>query len=279
METERTENNQEEIVQPQGTENNQEEIVQPQPHDLDDDGFNEYINGIQSGNMPNMPNVPNEPDKKPQENTEEAEEPKKEEPYKSFDTREEFQNFMNETISKRLKNHKEAEKRYSDFERRAKSLYNGEENAIDKLLTDAEARAAEDSVKTPEEFAELLKLRNDAQRLREIESRQRSIDEQIAAKQREWLRDSENLKAVIPDFDFDKAMENETFRDNVLRKNMSVAASYIAISKEPPKKQERKPVFEAGAGSGNAGSMGAINPMNMSDDDFSGYIERIRNEG
>lgn len=273
MEVQGTEMQNQEAVQPERTETQTGEAVQPQPHELADTEFDEYIEKLKSGETPDAPK--NEIQTEAEH--ESAEKPEENKAYRTFETQEEFQRFMDDTISKRLRNHKETEKRYSDLERRAKSIYGGE-NALEQLLENAQRQAAEESGKSEEEFAELLSLRRDAEKLREMEQRQKNVEQAIEEKQKEWLSDSEKLREVIPDFDFDKAMENDGFRDNIL-KGMSVAASYISMTKNPPKTEERKPVFEVGAGSGKTGSMGAINPLNMSDKDFSDYIERIKNGG
>lgn len=273
---------QEGFVHPQGTDTIHEEPVPPQeeisPQDLDSDAFDEYISNLKNSDTP-----PVHPDTANQAADEPDAEHHSEEPFKTFDTEEDFQSFMNKAIGERLKSAKQTQHKYEDILRRAKGLYGGDDPdfAINKMFDDLERQAAADAGQSFEEYKENQQMRMDAAAYRDSVAKQNALEEAIRAKQEEWNRDSQQLKAIIPDFDFLKAMENKDFSDAVLNGGMSVAAAYIKTANQTGAAEAaaRTPVHEIGSRGGIGAAAETVNPVNMSDRDFSAYIANIKSRG
>ena len=89
-----------------------------------------------------------------------------------------------------------------------------------------------------------------------------------------WQRDAQMLGMIVPDFDFEAALKNETFR-NVLAQGGTVFDAYLAITKPAPSK--RSEIFQNAQnntrGTGDAG----LNPAKLSSEEFKKYIDSIRN--
>lgn len=268
----------EEVVSPQETEVTNEEVVSPQgnngPQDMSPEDFDSYINELKKGKESGKVAEKELPKEKTAENLPSE----KKEAFKSFETEAEFQEFMNKTIGNRLKGAKQKEEKYNEFESTLRRLYpdKSPDDAIAKIVADVERQAAEESGKTVEEIREENELRADAEAFRAIKKQEEKRGEQIRSIQDSWMREEEQLKTFIPDFDFKKAMENKVFKDAVLEEGLSVSAAYIKALKNQPEERKRERVFEIGAGDGRGAEMGKIDPMQMNDEDFKSYIERIR---
>ena len=269
--------NDEEVVQPQEGEQNTEQEVVP-PEDMSDADFMKHIEGLKNGTITPRENI------KPQNeavNTSEQETAMTaKEPFKTFDTEEDFQGFMNKAIGDRLKSSRAEKERYEEYGRRAMNFYGGEnyEDAISKMLDDVEAQFAESSGKTKEEFEEDMRLKMDAMKYRsqiaEVEEREKAI----SALCNEWAKEEEALKRAVPGFELSKAMENDEFKNLVVNEGMSLSSAYIILSQKQSKPQ-RQVVHEVGNTKGNAAGVGTKRPEEMSKEEFDAYIERIRKNG
>ena len=118
----------------------------------------------------------------------------------------------------------------------------------------------------------------DAQKYRNEQKQAADRDNQIAEIQQRWQRESEDLKAIVPDFDFAKAIQNKTFFDNIAN-GKSVSTAYLAANKQnaaAAPKPQRRAIAQNGNMKGNAAGKVEANPANMSDAEFRKYIDRIQ---
>ena len=257
------------VAQPNGAEETGA-VAQPNVSDMDDSEFSGYIKNLREGNAVKKAENPT---------SEQVEEGKKEEPFKTFGTEQEFQQFMNKTIGDRLKKSKEAAEKYAEIKARAEAIYGSDEDAIGKMLDEAENVAAEEAGVSKEEYTRQKELERDANLYRISQEEKEKEAEAIHRQQEEWKKEEENLKAVIPDFDFMKAMENEDFRNAVLKDGLSLSAAYIRQTSNAVPQEKRQGVFEVGRGTQNGKTTGKVNPSDMSDSDFSSYIKKIKDRG
>lgn len=92
---------------------------------------------------------------------------------------------------------------------------------------------------------------------------------------KQWQRDAEQLKILVPEFDLAEAVKNKAFYD-ALTSGATVIEAYKAMTK-PPKTQPREEIFQ-NARSARKGTGGAaVNPAKLSDSEFRKYIENIKN--
>lgn len=202
-------------------------------------------------------------------------------PFRTFGTREEFQDFMDRTVGERLRASKEAEKRYAALDARAKSIYADDENALEKLIENAERQKAEENGETPEAFRQRRQLEHDAALWRASQEERLRTENAVREKQLEWEREETQLKQVIPDFNFMRAMENKDFAHAVINEGMSPAAAYIKLSasEKQPEVPARRHVTEVASVAANGSAGAAVDPVNMNDADFSAYIHSIKAKG
>lgn len=278
------------FTQPQGTDNMIGDIVPPQTADnntdfagskekdinsMTDEEFAAHISEIKNGTAGRKfaGNTQN-----PESDTDDIAK-KTQEPFRSFATKEEFDGFMKKTIGERLKGGREDKKRLDGITRRAQSIYGGTaEEAIDKMFSDAETRFADELGKSLEEYREDISIKQDASAYRSQIEEQKRYQQAVDAQVQQWETESEQLKTVIPDFDFKQAMENDVFKSAVLEQGMSLASAYIYTTRTLQKPMEkRQEVYEVGNTRTRATPQGAVSPMDMSDEEFAKYIAGIRN--
>lgn len=109
----------------------------------------------------------------------------------------------------------------------------------------------------------------------ETEGRKNENDADTEKVVRQWQRDAEQLKILVPDFDLAEAIKNKAFAEA-----LSGGATVFEAYKETsllPKREHREEIFQ-NARSARRGTGGAtLNPAKMSSDDFKKYIENIKN--
>ncbi len=91
---------------------------------------------------------------------------------------------------------------------------------------------------------------------------------------REWQRDGEEIKHLVPEFNLNEAIKNPDFAE-ALAEGKSVFEAYALIyKKETP--QPRREIYQNGqhARRGTGGSI--VNPAKLSSKDFRKYIENIK---
>lgn len=116
---------------------------------------------------------------------------------------------------------------------------------------------------------------NENKIIEETEGHKNENDTDTEKVVREWQRDAEQLKILVPDFDLAAAIKNKAFAA-ALSDGATVFEAYKAISLSP-KQEQREEVFQ-NARSARRGTGGAtLNPAKMSSDDFKKYIDNIKN--
>ena len=92
---------------------------------------------------------------------------------------------------------------------------------------------------------------------------------------KQWLRDAEQLKCLVPEFDLNEWVGNEAF-SAALSEGKTVFEAYAEISSVPKKVQREEIAQNARSARRGTGSA-SHNPAKLSDKDFKAYIEKIRN--
>ena len=92
---------------------------------------------------------------------------------------------------------------------------------------------------------------------------------------KQWQRDAEQLKLLVPDFSLEEAIKNPAFAD-ALKNGATVFEAYKEIS-GAPKPEKRDEIFQ-NARSARRGTGGAsLTPAKLSSDEFKKYIDNIKN--
>ena len=251
---------------------------------MSDEEFLSYINSAQNGTVPeNQSEVQADDEQDGQDNSDntgnaEPTDAAKAEPFKVFNTQEEYQSVIDGIIGERLKKNREGMETLEGLKQHALSFYDTDDGdaALRQLIDDLQQQNAEKHGVSAEEYRQQTQDSIDAQKYREEQSRISSEQQRIADIQSKWQRESEDLKRVIPDFDFAKAMQDKTFYDNIVN-GSSVSTAYLAANKpaqEQPK--PRRPIAQNGNMKGGRAGKVEANPASMSDADFARYIERIK---
>lgn len=286
---------QEEAVQPQyenGAEN--EEINEPQESSqvktadvekMSDEEFDSYINSAKNGSPVREVQAKREDSEKKDTSAAEktgAAEPAESEnkPFKVFNTQSEYQSEFDRIIGERLKKNRESMETLEGLKQLSLNFYgtdNGD-TAIGQLMEDLQAQNAEKRGVSVDDYKRQMEDSIDAQRYRDEQQRKASEKQQIADIQSRWQKEAEDLKEIVPDFDFAAAMRNKTFYDSIVN-GKSVSNAYLAANRAAPApavKQPRK-VIEQNGNMKNAGiGKVTMNVDTMSDDEFEKYIDRIQ---
>ena len=287
----------EEVVQPQDdngaeiTEVMNEEITEPSKtiEEMSDDEFISYINSAQDGNVEVQDTAARqsevdtaEQSAAEKDDTGDADpaDVENKEPFKVFNTQEEYQSEFDRVIGERLKKSRESVETLEGLKQQALNFYGTDDGdtALRQLIDDLQAQNAEKRGVSVEDYDRQTRDSIDAQKYREEQSRISSEQERVAQIQQKWQNESEELKRIVPDFNFAKAMQNQAFYNNIVN-GMSVTGAYLAVNQQTAqaeKPKSRKPIQQNGnVKGGNAGRVES-NPASMSDADFARYIERIR---
>lgn len=298
-----------EVVQPaNGAEDevtSTEAAAEPQPRNVEemsDEEFAEYIQSAQDGTLSEV-QAERTDDKEPQEAAEntdeggdaaEGEEQGTAEPaqetqfFKTFSTQEEFQSVIDRIVAKRYgdlaRKNRESLDTLDSMRDLAVSYYGGDgDSALKSLMVDLKEQSAEKAGVSTEELDSRMRDTADARRYREQMKEQETQQAQVDEIKRRWERESDELRSIIPDFDFTTALQNETFRESI-RHGKSVATAYIEAQRAKPS-EVRKPAKPAPARKPiqqNIGaqrtSLGKVerNIDAMSDAEFSAYIDRLK---
>jgi hypothetical protein len=212
---------------------------------------------------------------------EEAKENNITEPFKVFNSEDEYradrQKFFDEHIGDRLKNAREDSEFKAQIESFAKDFYRGSENPLEALLNDLRSQSAQALGMSAENYKEYSEDRRDA-----LIYRAQMEQERMRAAAREetinrWKAEESRLKASVPDFDFAKAMENETYRE-LVQNGMSLDAAYYKMmldEKNASMQQQRRPITQNAASRGTKSGSSVNDMMNMSEDKFLKEIHRM----
>ena len=272
----------EETAAPQSSDNG--EAAAPQAVDVDamtDDEFAEYIKSAQNGTIDRQPaqeqpeQVEEEPDNKG------VAEPEAK-PFKQFMTQEEYQGEIDRIVSKRyndvVKKNKQSLDLFDRLKLQARNFYGDAADdtaAVEALIGDLTSQNADRRGVETEEYNRQTQDAEDARRWREQQAAA-SEQEQRQNAQRERLeRDIEDVRRIVPAFDFNKAMQNETFRKAIMD-GASVQTAYMIANQPKAQKPKRQPIKQVGMQSGVSGRTD-YDPSKLPPDEFRAYIQRQMN--
>ena len=287
---------QEEVVQPQyndGAENEGVTAPQKSIDEMSDEEFESYINSAQNGTLNREVQAAQSADdedanKGGTENTADDSETgdagpagsEEAKPFRVFSTQEEFQGVIDGIIGERLKKNRESMNTLESLKQHALNFYGTDDGdtALVQLIEDLQQQNAEKKGVSVEDYKQQSQDSIDAQKYRNEQKQATERDNQIAEIQKRWQRESEDLKAIVPDFDFAKAMQNKAFYENIVN-GKSVSTAYLAANKQNTAavpKPQRRAIAQNGNMKGGAAGKVEANPASMSDAEFRKYIDRIQ---
>lgn len=204
-------------------------------------------------------------------------EPDKAGPYRVFNTREEYEADMRKAVAeafrKRFGSAEEDSAELNRIRRSARGSYRGSDNPIQDMLDDMDSHAAKEAGKSIEEYRKGLD-ENEAFEQWKAEKaqaeQQRKSNERIIA---QWYADAARLQQLVPEFDFNAAIQNMAF-SSAIRNGDSVAMAYMRMRDSAPKQPKRKEITQnaTSARRGTGGS--SVNPATMPTSDYIAYINK-----
>lgn len=266
MKNEKTGVEERDLAHPKTERNKPAAEAQPQNNidEMSDEEFLAYLEEVSDGKKPLEEKAAAEAEE-PEEITEEAEA----EPFKSFETKEDYQRDFDERFNRRFKNHKEME----EVLNLARDVYGGGDDraVLERLKQSLIQDAAEEQGKTAEEYEEEAALRRKAAKYDELMKEQ----EERSSIMNRWLEDSEKIKGFNPDFDLEEALKNSEFRDNLVNRGMTVAESAYALLNGGKKQAPERSILQ-NASSGTQSASPKNDPSKLSEAEFKRYIDNIK---
>ena len=122
------------------------------------------------------------------------------------------------------------------------------------------------------------KLRMDAQKYREHQKQQEAFDKKVEDIRAQWQKDAEAMREIVPDFDFEQAMQNRDFYERIMS-GLSIPLAYIAVNymQAQAPQNKRRTIIQNGQSTANANGSPELNIAGMSDEDFDKYLKKIKN--
>ncbi len=212
----------------------------------------------------------------------------KTEPYKVFGSETEYeaevQKRIDHAVGRRMKKEKQRLDTYEKIFDTAARFYGGDNDPIQRLITDLEEQAASDRNMDVEEYR---KEGETARKARLYDEEHKRIQESEKERQKiieTWNRDAEQLRILYPEFDLETAMKDHVFKEAIVNGQTVVKAYAQMISARTPVKQElpvkqspaRKTITQNAQSSRSGTGSATRNPASMSAEDFKRYIERCR---
>ena len=275
-----------EVVQPQDMGADTADTAQPQINidDMTDEEFFKYLETAQTeeADEPKTVNM-SEAAEQTAENADDVPDSEKDgvektdAPFKVYRSQEEWQSEIDGIIGKRLKSNREQTESYNKILSIAEDFY-GKENALEGLIKDLRAQAAEKRSISPEEYTKRIELEEKA-RLYDEQTALAATQQKQAEMLRSWQTQSEELRKTVPEFDFEKALTDTEFYDRIV-KGYSVADAYNLTKKAaaPVQVGKRKPVAQGALYSQAGGSQGEIDVSKMTDKEFDDYLKKCYKE-
>lgn len=90
----------------------------------------------------------------------------------------------------------------------------------------------------------------------------------------QWQSDAKYLAMLVPDFDFNAALQNDAFR-RVLAEGGSVLAAYVTTAKAPAA-PKRSGIIQNAQNPRRGTGTAAFNPAKLSSKDFNAYIQKLK---
>lgn len=121
-------------------------------------------------------------------------------------------------------------------------------------------------------------LRADAKKYREQLQQQQQFDEKVRQIRENWQKEVAAIQKVVPQFDFEKAMQNEKFY-NLIMSGESIPIAYLAVnhSQHNEPVSRRRVIVQNGQSTSNANGSPDENIAGMSDEDFAKYLKKLKN--
>lgn len=256
-----------------------------------DKDFNDYIHKIREAEAADEANTASEdnPEEENDGDGEEDENPDNEKGGQDNAANEKLftQSDVDRIIQKRLaeRNHNDrtALKEFDALGEEAVRFYGGtRESAIAQMLKDLRQQNADTLGVDEERYSDMREVEKKAQLYDEQQTAEQKKQEEIAAIQKRWQTQTEEIREIVPDFDFNKAMKNKTFYDAIMA-GKSVQAAFMTANKQTVTKQQqektpRKGIMQNAAAAASAGAKADFDPISASDADFNDYIRKIKNQ-
>lgn len=240
-----------------------EEVVSPQTiEEMDEEAFDAYIKSAKESDGEVQADHPGE--------AEPAKDNAENEPYMSFATKEELQEYQDRTIGSRLKEIRETGAReresLAQISQLAKARYetNDDFDAMARLMNELEVQQ-----ERGEGSPDKLNVSHEMQKIRGELDYQRHVEDI----QNDWIRQGEALKKIVPDFDLEAAFENSEFYRRVVEGQETIAEAYPILQKKPP----RRAIPEIGNSTNGVAGHISHDVKSMSDHEFDDYIKRLKN--
>lgn len=266
--------------------------------EMTDEAFEDYLKNIRENQEANQP-VSNAQTQEPSDGKDEgsAAEPENEaeeevqKPYRIFKSQDDWQRTIDRIVGDRLKGTKQQKEQLDKIVQQAAAFYGAEDTdeLINLLVDDLRVQNADKRSMDIEDYRRQEKDMIDARKYREEERERQESQSRVEAIKNRWIRESEELKSLVPDFDFNTAMQNESFYNSVIE-GKSLSAAYIAAKgaeaaigqrANQPRQEEqpkRRAIKQNGTQSASSGGAANFNPETASDADFMKYINKIKNQ-
>lgn len=281
-----------EVVQPENdsakaAEQQTEAVAKPRDiENMSDDEFAKYLQEVQDGTIQNIAETTStqsddgnigDSDDETGDTDPQEEEAKEIKPYKVYNTHEEFQQDFDRVMGERLKKNRESLDLFDKVKIQARNFYGDAADdmaAVEALIGDLTNQNADRRGVETEEYNRQTQDAEDARRWRERQQAQITQQQQQNAKNEQLRRDIEDVRRVVPSFDFRKAMENETFRKAIMD-GASVQTAYM-IANKPNPTTKRQPIRQVAMQSGVSGQSD-YDPSKLPSDEFRAYIDKQMN--
>ena len=180
-------------------------------------------------------------------------------------------------IGKRLKEKREAQGISDELIREALDFYDTDDKSevIRLLIEDMRMQNAQKLGMEKADYTEMRSTQDKAKKYDEITQREAQKQKKTQEFIDRWTRESEEIKEIVPDFDFDRAMStNKVFREAILS-GKSVQTAYLLSSRQT-EKPKRQTVKQNAQTAPRATAKADFNPSTASEKEFREYIRRIK---
>ena len=261
--------------------------------EMTDEAFEDYLKNIRENQEANQ-HVSNAQTQEPSDGKDEGSAAKPEneaeeevqKPYRIFKSQDDWQRTIDRIVGDRLKGTKQQKEQLDKIVQQAAAFYGAEDTdeLINRLVDDLRVQNADKRSMDIEDYRRQEKDMIDARKYREEERERQESQNRVEAIKNRWIRESEELKSLVPDFDFNAAMQDESFYNSVIE-GKSLSAAYIAAkgaaAANQPRQEEqpkRRAIKQNGAQAAASGGVVNFNPETASDADFMKYINKIKNQ-
>ncbi|MCH5212643.1 MAG: hypothetical protein J1G06_06490 [Oscillospiraceae bacterium] len=201
-------------------------------------------------------------------------------PYRTFNTQEEYEADRKKAIEEAFRKRfgaSEGDAEINELKRIRKSArgnYRDSENPIQDMLDDIDSSAAKRSGQSVEDYRRSL---DDNEAFEQWKAEKAQAEQQRKANERiiaQWYADAARLQQLVPEFDFNAAIQNAAF-NSAIRNGDSVALAYMRMNGGASKPQNKREEITQNVTSARRGTGGSsVNPATMSTSDYISYINK-----